>query len=150
MMSNFCPPKTTRLQSCDMYYILKYISKPEEATHSKLIIAAAVHKDLSQESFNNTEVDLVKKILHKTYNKLLAHRKAGTPEAISHLLHLPEQLADAMFATLHTTHLLRYINRDHQRLEPLNNNDDAELDSQIIQAPISGYSLVSIFDDYAH
>jgi hypothetical protein len=47
-----------------MYYINKYISKPEASTHSKLTIAAAVWKSLSEHTFAH-DVDIAKKYYTK-------------------------------------------------------------------------------------
>ena len=54
-----------------IYYVIKYISKPEAAFHTKLTIAAAVRDAMWTEFRNHmTDVDIAKKFLIKTYNKL--------------------------------------------------------------------------------
>src|SRR5271163_2404128 len=96
-----------------IYYTMKYISKAEENTHSKLTIAAAVTKALSASKNNGR--DQGKSMLIKTYNKLTSHR--GIPEAISHLLDYPDVLTGATFENIYTTHLLN-------RLKAYNNGQD--------------------------
>src|SRR5256885_10622723 len=65
-----------------IHYVMKYISKPEAALHSKLTIAAAVCKGLPEIPSSST--DLGRKMILKTYNKLDSHCEVGIPEAISH------------------------------------------------------------------
>src|SRR5579859_5823236 len=130
-----------------MYYINKYISKQETSTYSKLTIASAVTKDLANESLG-TDVDFAMKVLHKTYNKLDSHREIGVPEAISHLLKLPDHLTNATFVTLHTTHLLRYLNQQSKRRPIDGKIEPVPLDAAIIHSPT--FSIVSPFDDYVH
>lgn len=69
-----------------IYYIMKYISKPEAAFHSKLIIAAIVRKAMSTSPEPDFNVYIAKSMLLKIYNKLNNLREIGVPEAISHLL----------------------------------------------------------------
>lgn len=78
-----------------IYYTMKYISKAEENTHSKLTIAAAVAKALGA-STNNNGRDQGKSMLIKTYNKLTSHREVGIPETISHLLDYADVLTGAV------------------------------------------------------
>ena len=73
-----------------IYYTIKYISKAEENTHSKLTIAAAVAKALTTAKPNGR--DHRKSMLIKTYNRLSSHREVGIPEALSHLLDYPDAL----------------------------------------------------------
>src|SRR5436309_14832086 len=70
-----------------IYYIMKYISKPEAALHTKLTIVAAIRDALQNSStaYYMLEIDISKQFLLKTYNKLDTQREVGTPEAISHL-----------------------------------------------------------------
>ena len=65
-----------------IYYTMKYISKTEEGTQSKLTIAAAVAKSLA----TSRRDDKGRAMLIRTYNKISSHREVGIPEAISHLL----------------------------------------------------------------
>src|SRR5579859_4221125 len=132
-----------------MYYVNKYMSKPEASTHSKLTIAAAVRKSLSEQMFTD-DVDIAKKVLHKTYNKLDSHREVGMPEALSHLLNLPDHLTAATFENIHTSHLLHHLDRSSNRAAANVTEDNAHFDSTVIHSPISGFSIVSPFDDYAH
>jgi hypothetical protein len=98
-----------------IYYTMKYISKAEDNTHSKLTIAAAVAKAHSMSS-NNIR-DSGKSMLIKTYNKLSSHREVGSPEMIWHLLDYSDVLTGGTFQNIYATHLL-----DH--LKALNNRQD--------------------------
>lgn len=139
-----------------MYYIMKYISKPEAASHTKLTIAAGV-RDAMQNSATGfmTDVDIAKRFLIRTYHKLDAQREIGVPEAISHLLNLPDHYTDAVFERLHTSHLLQYVkqfscNEQAEHDEPNSDNDmDDMLDVQLIKKD-QKYGVVSSFDDYAY
>src|SRR5436190_18866503 len=71
-----------------IFYILKYICKPEETLHSKLTIAAAHRKAFTSTSPANT-VDGRRMIL-QIYDKIESHREVGVSEAISHLLCYPD------------------------------------------------------------
>jgi len=90
-----------------IYYIMKYISKAETTTYSKLTIAAAVAKAFATTPKGIKDAD--KTMLVKTYNKLASHREIGLPEVISHLLDFPDHFTDAVFSNIHTTHLLNYL-----------------------------------------
>jgi len=92
-----------------VYYIMKYISKPEAALHSKLTVAAAVRKAISTSPEPGSNAHIAKSMLLKTYNKLDSLREVGVPEAISHLLKFPDHYTDATFVNIHTTHLLRHM-----------------------------------------
>ena len=132
-------------------YIMKYITKPEASLHSKLTVAAAVRKTMSQNPEPNSSADIARLMLLKTYNKLDSLREVGVPEAISHLLKFPDHYTDANFINIHTNHLLRHM----QLLVQLqDSNDDKsdeedEFSSEII-ATKRGYTTVSLFDDYAY
>ena len=129
-----------------IYYTMKYISKAEENTHSKLTIAAAVAKALSA-SMTNNSWDKGKSMLIKTYNKLTRHREVGIPEAISHLLDYPDVLTGATFENIYTTHLLNHLkayNNVQDDLTPTGLGD-----SSIFRIRNS-ISIVTLFDDYAH
>ena len=52
------------------------------------------------------DVDITKRFLIKTYNKLDTQCDIGVLEAISHLLNIPDHYTDAVFERLHTSHLL--------------------------------------------
>jgi hypothetical protein len=137
-----------------IYYIMKYISKPEAALHTKLTVAAAV-RDAMQSSTGSymSDVDITKQFLIKVYNKLDTQREVGLPEAISHLLNVPDHYTDAVFDRLHTTHLLRYVAQfsldQVYRPESEDDENDEVLDSQIVVSN-KKYIIVSPFDDYAH
>ena len=128
-----------------MYYIIKYISKPEATLHSKLTLAAAVSSALQSPINSNTTTG--KQTLLKVYNKLESHREVGVPEAISHLLDFPDHLTDAAFQCVQTSHLLRHLRQlasQHHDKEP-----SSEIPDSAIVKVGCGYALVSVFDDYA-
>ena len=103
-------------RSAIIHYVMKYISKPEQATHAKLTIAAAVRKELS-----NTGNDVSstsnpgKQMLSKVYNRLDSHREVGLPEAISHLCGFPDHYTSATFVNINTKTLLYHVRRHHQQ-----------------------------------
>jgi ABC-type dipeptide/oligopeptide/nickel transport system ATPase component len=136
-----------------IYYILKYITKPEATLHTKLTVAAAVRDAMQNLSANYmSDVDITKRFLLKTYNKLDTQREVGVPEAISHLLSVPDHYTEAKFERLHTSHLLQYIKQFSQTEEKDQSSDqeqDEMLDSQLIVSNKT-YVAVSYFDDYAH
>ena len=92
-----------------VYYIMKYISKPEAALHSKLTVCAAMRKTISTSPQSGSDSYIAKMMLLKTYNKLDSLREVGVPEAISHLLKFPDHYTDATFVNIHTTHILRHM-----------------------------------------
>jgi len=108
-----------------IHYIMKYISKPEQAVHAKLTITAAVRKDLKDpalhrissisafSSLSRSEplVSLGKQMLSKVYNALDSYREVGLPEAISHLCGFPDHYTSATFININTKTLLHYITR---------------------------------------
>ena len=53
-----------------VYYIMKYISKPEATLHSKLTICAAMHKTMTMSPQPSSDLYIMKMMLLKTYNKL--------------------------------------------------------------------------------
>jgi hypothetical protein len=65
-----------------IYYIMKYISKPEAALHIKLTIAAAVCNALQNSSMANymLDVNILKQFLFKTYNKYDTHQYSRTSD----------------------------------------------------------------------
>jgi PIF1-like helicase len=131
-----------------IHYVMKYITKPEVALHSKLTIAAAVRQALVGSPSTD---DVGKKMLLKIYNKLEAYREVGVPEAISHMLGYPDHYTDATFWNLNTTHLLSYTKSLHNaRIQRTQQPSDISPDSEIIVDDKGGYSLVSMFDDYAN
>src|SRR5881392_543145 len=126
-----------------VYYIMKYISKPEAALHSKLTICAAMHKTMTTSPRPGSDSYITKIMLLKMYNKLDSLREVGVPEAISHLLKFPDHYTDATFVNIHTTHLLRHMRElaQHQVVE-----DDVEEDdfnSEIIVTD-RGFCTVSL------
>ena len=91
-----------------IHYIMKYISKPEAALHSKLTIAATVRKALPT-TLSSSTIDPGRNMILKTCNKLDSHREVGIPEAISHLLDFPDHYTDKNFQHIHMTLLLQYF-----------------------------------------
>jgi hypothetical protein len=134
-----------------IYYIMKYISKPEAALHSKLTVAAAVCKTMSTSPELGSNAHIAKSMLLKTYNKLDSLREVGVPEAISHLLKFPDHYTDATFVNIHTTHILRHMHDlvEHQDVEENVDVEDDEFNSEIIVTD-RGFCTVSLFDDYAY
>src|SRR5579859_3608993 len=122
---------------------MKYISKAEENTHSKLTTTAAVVKALSASENNGR--DQGKSMLIKTYNRLSSHCEVGIPEALSHLLDYPDALTDAIFQSVHTTHLLNHLKSLNDGQDDLTPMDLGE--STIIQERGTP-TLLSLFDDY--
>ena len=53
-----------------VYYIMKYISKPEAALHSKLTVCAAMCKTMTTSPQPDSDLYIMKMMLLKTYNKL--------------------------------------------------------------------------------
>ena len=126
-----------------IYYVMKYISKAETTTHSKLTIAVAVAKVLTTTPKDSK--DIGKSMLVKTYNKLASHRELSVPEAISHLLDFPDHFTDAVFSNIHTTHLLNYLK--------YSGNDSPEETGSGDLAVVRVHNrttIVSPFDDYSH
>jgi len=132
-------------------YIMKYITKPEASLHSKLTVAAAVRKTMSEKPEPNSSADIARLMLLKTYNKLDSLREVGVPEAISHLLKFPDHYTDANFVNIHTNHLLRHMQLLVQLQDSNRDKSDEEdeFSSEII-ATKRGYTTVSLFDDYAY
>ena len=89
-----------------VYYIMKYISKPEATLHSKLTVCAAMRKTMTTSPQPDSDSYIAKMMLLKTYNKLDSLREVSVPEAISHLLKFPDHYTDATFVNIHTTHVL--------------------------------------------
>jgi len=130
-----------------IFYILKYICKPEATLHSKLTIAAAHRKAFTSTSSTNTPDG--RRMVLQIYNKIESHREVGVPEAISHLLGYPDHYTDMAFETTNTTQLWLYIARMQNVYEQDDHLDDGRLRSQIVPVP-GGYMLLSSFDDYRH
>jgi len=131
-----------------IHYVMKYITKPEAALHSKLTVAAAIRKAFAMTPSDST--DTGKLMLLKIYNKLDAYREVGVPEAISHMLGYPDHYTDATFVNIHTTHLCNYISRlsvrdPHRRVQ-----DPDQPEAEILVGNNGRLSLCSLFDDYAH
>ena len=90
--------------------------------------------------------------LLKTYNKLDTQREVGVPEAISHLLNIPDHYTEAKFERLHTSHLLQYVKQfchTEDRDQSSDQEQDEMLDSQLVISNKT-YVAVSYFDDYAY
>ena len=141
-----------------IYYIIKYISKQEASLHSMLTIAAAVRKASGPLSRSNT--DIGRNMVLKASNKIQSHREVGVPEAVSHLLGLPDHFTGSTFANVHTTKLLQHMRRIHPDggdpmltgSEQPNAMGDVEEqdDADIVAGGDQGFTLVPIFDDYAY
>ena len=119
----------------------------------KLTIAAAV-RDAMQKSITSymSDVDITKRFLIKTYNKLDIQREVGVPEAISHLLNISDHYTEAVFERLHTSHLLQYIKQFSQD-DPGEANPDDDMDDILDVQLINNdqkYTVVSSLDDYAY
>ena len=130
-----------------IHYVMKYITKPEAALHSKLTVAAAVRKALSTSS--STTTNLAKMMLLKVYNKMDSYREVGVPEAISHLLDYPDHYTDTSFVNIHTTHLLNYIKQLSTTRNVINTLSEDQQDLDIILGNNGRLFLASIFNDYA-
>ena len=134
-----------------IYYIMKYITKPEASLHSKLTVATAVRKTMSQDPEPNLSADIARQMLLKTYNKLDSLREVSVPEAISHLLKFLDHYTDAKFMTIHTNHLLWHMQllTQHQHSNDDGSDQEDEFSSEIIITK-HGYSTVSLVDNYAY
>src|SRR5947199_5230691 len=110
-----------------IYYIMKYISKPEAALHTKLTIAAAVCDAMQNVNAKYmSDVDIMKSFLIKTYNRLDTRCEVGVPEAISHLLNIFDHYIEAIFEHLHTSHFLRYVKRFSHDKEDESSTEDEQ------------------------
>ena len=153
-----------------IHYVMKYISKPEQATHAKLTIAAAVRKELS-DTGNDLSLATTsprnpgKQMLSKVYNRLDSHREVGLPEAISHLCGFPDHYTSATFVNINTKTLLYYVHRrhnqnvismemDHTDDDDIDDNDNDTSSAEVFDSEIlhtrHGYRLLSPFDDYVY
>jgi len=147
-----------------IHYVMKYISKPEQATHTKLTIAAAVRKELNNINDSSSATpppNPGKQMLSKVYNRLDSHREVGLPEAISHLCGFPDHYTSATFVNINTKTLLYHVKRRHRQcvadmdIDHTENgntghpdSDKSEVfDSEILTTQ-QGYRLLSPFDDY--
>lgn len=131
-----------------IHYMMKCITKPEAALHSKLTVAAALRKIMSTSPVAGSSADIVKKMLLKVNNKLDSLREVGVPEAISHLLKFPDHYTDVTFVNIHITHLLRYMQKLAQQ-QYIEDADEDGFNSEIIVTD-RGFRTVSPFDDYAY
>jgi len=130
-----------------IYYILKYISKTETAFHTKLAIAAAVRA--AERNYTDNK-DATKTFLTKIANKLETQREVGMPEALSHLLDMPDHRTDATFVSIHSSHIMLYGKKLCDQVpEPLTTKEDDCLDAEIIKTS-RGFNIVSQCDDYAY
>ena len=134
-----------------VYYIMKYISKPEAALHSKLTVAAAMRKSMSASPQPGSDGYIAKLMLLKTYNKLESLREVGVPEAISHLLKFPDHYTDVTFVNIHTTHVLRHMHDlvQHQLIDDDIDVEEDNFNSEIIVTD-RRFCIVFLFDDYAY
>jgi len=135
-----------------MYYILKYISKSEQSLYSKLSIAASVRA--AQVSTSSANTITGKKMITQIYNKIQSHREVGLPEAISHLLEVPDHYTEGKFVPISTTQLFYHFQAlNHLGLQntAADHADDADesqdLDGEIVVEDRT-YRFVSFFDDY--
>jgi PIF1-like helicase len=151
-----------------IHYVMKYITKREQAVHAKLTIAAAVRRDMNlRQQSPDMYNDSGKTMLVKVCNKMESHREIGMAEAISHLLDIPDHYTDATFVNLQTKGLLSYVDRYFpiSQSEELNHGNrniativahdeqDVEFDTTLTIDPGSSdrtsiFTLVSAFDDY--
>ena len=129
-----------------IHYVMKYISKPETSLHSKLTIAAAVRRSINDQDAN-INIDMGKRMLLKTYNKLDSHREVGIPEALSHLLDFPDHFTEDTFQSINTTHLFGYMTRIAQTQVDVTPDSDGIYDANIIRNGV-GYTIVTLFEDY--
>src|SRR5579859_1191142 len=143
-----------------IHYVMKYISKPEHATHAKLTIAAAVRQELAHTNSDlilstTTPVSKGKQMLSKVYNRLDSHREVGIPEAISHLCGFPDHYTSATFININTKTLLSHMKRCHQQfVMDIDRSNALDDDSEVFDSEIlstrHGYRLMSPFDDYIY
>jgi len=134
-----------------VYYIMKYISKPEIALHSKLTVCVAMRKTMIaslQLGFNSY---IAKMLLLKTYNKLDSLREVDVPETISHLLKFSNHYTDVTFLNIHTTHVLRHMHDliEHQFVEDDIDAEEDEFNTEIVVIDRE-FCTVSLFDDYVY
>lgn len=120
----------------------------------KLTIVVAIHDTIQNSSIVTfmTDIDITKRFLIKTYNKLNTQHEIGVSEVISHLLNMPDHYTDVVFERLHTSHLLRYIEKfsQNKHSDPKSDNGANEiLDVQVIRDDRK-YNIVSSFDNYTY
>lgn len=141
-----------------IHYVMKYITKREQALHAKLTIAAAVRKEMNLAQLTpNTLSDSGKTMLVKVCNKMESHREIGMAEAISHLLDLPDHYTEATFVNLQTKGLVAYIDRLFKSPSAVEDETDSSIHTdfdatftvdRVDTQPI--FTLVSPFDDYCY
>jgi hypothetical protein len=78
--------------------------------------ATAVRKTMKPTSESNA--DIGKNITLKTSNKIDSYREVGVPEAVSHLLHLPDHVTGAASVNIHIPCLLQHMHHIHDVLVP--------------------------------
>ena len=124
-----------------VYYIMKYISKPEAALHSKFTVCGAIRKTMPTSPQPGSDAYIAKMILLKTYNKLDSLRVVGVPEEISHLLTFPDHYTDATFVNIHTTHSLWHMHDlvQHQLID-----DDIEEDDFNSEIIVTGRGFCAV------
>jgi hypothetical protein len=132
-----------------MYYIIKYISKDEQSLHSKLAIAAAVRASQLIDASGNTAAG--KQMTQRFYNKIQSHREVGLPEAVSHLLRMPDHYTSGGFVNINTTQLRSYFKQrsPHAATTHIQGLVEGEemVESEITKVG-SQYKLINAFDDY--
>ena len=107
----------------------------------------------------------------KASNKI--DREVGIPEAISHLMHLPDHFTGSTFVNIHTTRLLHHVWHMHEistfwprqldisgdnedeashvsQVDDMHVNDNEQENDANIMMGYHGFTLVPIFDDYAY
>ena len=156
-----------------IHYVMKYITKREQALHAKLTIAAAVRKEMSlSQTSPGALSDSGKTMLVKVCNKMDSHREIGMAEAISHLLDIPDHYTDATFVNLQSKGLIQYVTRQCPSIavdmnsqgatsDPLSSSSssshqpESDFDSILTISNMSSdstpiFTLVSPFDDYCY
>jgi hypothetical protein len=128
-----------------VHYVMKYITKAEEALHSKLTIAAAVRRAIPTTPAN----DVGRMMVLKMYNKLDSHREVGVPEALSHLLGFKDHYTDMTFTPIHTTHLLTHMLRLDKQ-QPTNTESQDNMDSEMVSDNRGKFWILRPFCDYAY
>ena len=155
-----------------IHYVMKYITKREQALHAKLTIAAAVRKEMNlSQTSPGVLSDSGKTMLVKVCNKMDSHREIGMAEAISHLLDIPDHYTDAIFVNLQSRGLIQYVARQSPTIAvdmnsqgdtidtppsaSLSDRQESDFDSTLTinnnsSESTSIFTLVSPFDDYCY
>lgn len=87
------------------------------------------------------------------YNKIQSHREVGLPEAVSHLLRMPDHYTSGGFVNINTTQLRSYFKQRSPHAATTHIQDLVEgeemVESEITKVG-SQYKLINAFDDYNH